>query len=127
MIIAVAALLVLGVLFYTLRVTEKHLPPAEGESPLQPLEEAKARIYENLRDLQFEYRLGKITDADYQDSKQDLQKELARVLAQMEALGSKSKPVAAAPKPKAKNACPHCGAAFKDKLKFCGECGKAMA
>ena len=23
--------------------------------------------------------------------------------------------------------CPHCGAEFKDKLKFCGECGKAMA
>ncbi len=127
MIIAVAALLVLGVLFYTLRVTEKHLPPAEGESPLQPLEEAKARIYENLRDLQFEYRLGKITDADYQESKQDLQKELARVLAQMEALGGKPKPAAAAPKAKAKNACPHCGAEFKDKLKFCGECGKAMA
>ena len=66
MIIAVAALLVLGVLFFTLRVKEKHLRPAEGESPLQPLEEAKARIYENLRDLQFEYRLGKITDTDYQ-------------------------------------------------------------
>jgi len=77
--------------------------------------------------LQFEYRLGKITDNDYQESKQDLQKELARVLAQMEALGGKSKPAAAPAKPKAKNACPHCGAEFKEKLKFCGECGKAMA
>lgn len=126
MIIAVAALLVLGVLFFTLRIQPKHLPPVEGESPMQPLEEAKARVYENLRDLQFEYRLGKITDTDYQESKQDLQKELARVLAQMEALGGKPKPTAAAQK-KPKNACPHCGAEFKDKLKFCGECGKAMA
>jgi membrane protease subunit (stomatin/prohibitin family) len=23
--------------------------------------------------------------------------------------------------------CPHCGAEFPQKLKFCGECGKAMA
>ena len=23
--------------------------------------------------------------------------------------------------------CPHCGAEFEKRLKFCGECGKAMA
>lgn len=126
MIIGFAALLVLAALFYTLRISPKSLPPMEGESPLQPLEEAKVRIYENLRDLQFEFRLDKITEADYQASKQDLQKELARVLAQIEALGGTAKVNVAKAAPK-KNACPHCGAEFKEKLKFCGECGKAMA
>ncbi len=123
MIIALSALIVICALFLTLRIKDKHLPPAESETPIKPLEEAKVRIYEALRDLQFEYRLDKLSDADYQASKQELQKELARVLQQMDAAGT------AAPAPKAKpqgNVCPHCGASFKEKLKFCGECGKAM-
>lgn len=126
MIIALAALIVIGVLFFTLRISPKHLPPEESETPIKPLEEAKARIYESLRDLQFEYRLGKLSDEDYQASKAELQKELARVLQQMDAAGpaTPAKPAAAA-KPKG-NVCPHCGASFKEKLKFCGECGKAM-
>ena len=122
MIIALAALIVIGALFLTLRISDKHLPPEESETPIKPLEEAKVRIYEALRDLQFEYRVGKMSDADYQASKQELQKELARVLQQMDVAAPAVKVVA-----KAKgNVCPHCGASFKDKLKFCGECGKAM-
>ena len=122
MIIALAALIVIGALFLTLRISDKHLPPEESETPIKPLEEAKVRIYEALRDLQFEYRVGKMSDADYQASKQELQKELARVLEQMDVAAPAVKVVA-----KAKgNVCPHCGASFKDKLKFCGECGKAM-
>lgn len=127
MIIALAALIVIGALFLTLRISDKHLPPEESETPIKPLEEAKVRIYEALRDLQFEYRLGKLSDEDYQASKQELQKELARVLQQMDAAGpaGSGSVKAAAAKPKG-NVCPHCGASFKEKLKFCGECGKAM-
>lgn len=127
MIIALAALIVIGALFLTLRISDKDLPPAESETPIKPLEEAKVRIYEALRDLQFEYRLGKLSDADYQASKQELQKELARVLQQMDAAAPapSASGKTAAPKPKG-NVCPHCGASFTEKLKFCGECGKAM-
>ena len=53
------------------------LPEPEPVSPFQHLDERKAAIYENLRDLQFEYRVGKLSDADYQSTKKDLQKELA--------------------------------------------------
>lgn len=127
MIIALAALIVIGVLFFTLRIRDKHLPPEESETPIKPLEEAKVRIYEALRDLQFEYRLGKLSDADYQASKQELQKELARVLQQIgETAATPSKPPVKAEAKAKGNVCPHCGASFKDKLKFCGECGKAM-
>lgn len=131
MIIALAALIVIGALFLTLRVSEKSLPPPESETPIKPLEEAKARIYEALRDLQFEYRLGKLSDADYQTSKQELQKELARVLQQMDtsAAPKTAAPAAVAkaePAPSPGSQCPHCGAEFQERLKFCGECGKSM-
>ena len=89
----------------------------------------KAQIYENLRDLQFEYRVGKLSDADYQQTKTGLQTELAGVLAEIDKL--KGTPVAplAAPKkaePAPGTVCPHCGAKFANPMTFCGECGKAM-
>ena len=64
----------------------KDLPEPEQVSPFAHLDERKAAIYENLRDLQFEYRVGKLSDADYQTVKQDLQKELANVLAEVDKL-----------------------------------------
>jgi hypothetical protein len=135
MIIGLAALMVIGALILTLRINEKHLPPVESETPTKPLEEAKARIYEALRDLQFEYRVGKLSDADYQAAKLSLQQELARVLSQIDAAGggkpapkAKAEPAKPAePAPAASGStCPHCGATFQEKLKFCGECGKSM-
>jgi hypothetical protein len=129
----VAIILAAGALMFTLTVRSQDIPEAPPVSPTFHLEEKKARIYENLRDLQFEYRVGKLSDEDYQKTKHDLQKELAVVLAEIDAV-AKPGPTAmaakasasAAPKPDGR-LCPHCGAHFDRTLKFCGECGKAMA
>src|SRR5689334_21491547 len=134
MMIAIACILTAGVLLYILGVRPKDLPEPQPVSPFQHLDERKAAIYENLRDLQFEYRVGKLSDTDYQTTKKDLQKELAQVLAEVDRvreqlgqLGAKpAKAVAvAAPKP-TKFTCPSCSAEFDKDLKFCGECGKPM-
>ena len=45
--------------------------------------ERKDVAYENLRDLNFEYRAGKIPDADYQSLKTSLQDEAATLLAEI--------------------------------------------
>ena len=135
MIITSALVLVLAALFYTLFVRDKDVPEPIPVSPIQHLEDRKHAIYDNLRDLQFEYRLGKLTDDDYQQTKQALQKELAVVLGETEqtlkslGLSSVRKPATkpAAKSADAKTVCPHCGASFKEALKFCGECGKAIA
>ena len=71
-------------LVFILSVRAKDLPEPEPVSPFEHLDERKAAIYENLRDLQFEYRVGKLSDQDYQQTKQDLQKELAGVLAEID-------------------------------------------
>src|ERR1041385_3864284 len=86
MITAIACIVTAGVLLYILGVRPKDLPEPQPVSPFQHLDERKAAIYENLRDLQFEYRLGKLSDADYQTTKRDLQKELAVVLAEVDRL-----------------------------------------
>src|SRR5579871_2838071 len=126
--VIVVVLVVAVTTLFTLFVRAKDIPPPEPVSPTQHLEDRKAVIYDNLRDLQFEYRVGKLSDADYQQTKLTLQKELAAVLAEIEKIGA---PAAAPLKEKPKAApgtvCPHCGASFAHAMKFCGECGKAMA
>jgi hypothetical protein len=127
--IAVAALVVAVTLFFTLTIRSKDLPPADPVSPTQHLDDRKAQIYENLRDLQFEYRVGKLSDEDYQQTKLGLQKELAGVLQEIEKFlpGERKAEIQTPPAPAPSNLCPHCGASFPKPMKFCGECGKAMA
>src|SRR5882762_4924618 len=91
MILVIAVCLVIAVtVFLTLNIRPADLPPPEQISPTQHLDERKAAIYENLRDLQFEYRVGKLSDKDYQETKIGLQKELAVVLAEIEVVLAKT-------------------------------------
>src|SRR5215467_11243902 len=123
MIIAITCLVAIAVIAFILGVRPKDLPAPEPESPFAHLDERKAAIYENLRDLQFEYRLGKLSDQDYQSTKRDLQKELAVVLSEVDelknGLGVGAKAVAAAPAATPKKVatsgfvCPTCGASFE--------------
>ncbi len=133
MVLSAAVVLVVGTLLFTLFVRFEDIPEAPAASPTAHLEERKAQIYENLRDLQFEFRLGKLSDADYQKTKVDLQRELAKVLAEIDTVApaepvrAKAAKAAAEATAKVSDKCPHCGAKFPQPLKFCGECGKAMA
>ena len=79
-----AALVAISAFIYILFVREKDIPEPIPVSPIQHLEDRKQAIYENLRDLQFEFRLGKLSDEDYKETKQALQRELAVVLAETE-------------------------------------------
>jgi len=128
----IGALLGAGIIGFLLLIRFKDLPKPVPVSPFRHLDERKAAIYEGLRDLQFEYRLNKLSDADYQATKIELQKELARVLEETDKIKAElgvAKPAAPAPAPVVmkKNVCPSCGAQFEKALKFCGECGKPMA
>ena len=72
----IAVVILLAVtLLYTLFIRAKDIPPPDPVSPTQHLDERKAAIYENLRDLQFEYRVGKLSDDDYAKTKLALQKD----------------------------------------------------
>ena len=134
MIIALACVVAIVVIAFILGVRAQDLPEPEPESPFLHLDERKAAIYENLRDLQFEYRVGKLSDQDYQNTKKDLQRDLAAVLAEVDALrtrlalgiGLVGQAVPPATHSLNGYSCPSCGAKFEKQLKFCGECGKPM-
>ena len=50
------------------------------------LRERKDVIYENLRDLNFEYQAGKYPEADYEEQRRGLEDEAAQVIAEIDAL-----------------------------------------
>lgn len=52
------------------------------------LRERKDAVYENLRDLNFEFKAGKIPESDYQAMKSSLEEEAAAILAEIAHLES---------------------------------------
>ncbi len=127
MILTATILLTAAVLAFVLLVRPRDAEVAEATSSVVYLEERKGVIYDNLRDLNFEYGLGKLSEADYERSKLLLENELAMVMAEIDRRTGAPPPKPAAPQPAPDPLrCPHCGARFERPMKFCGECGKTM-
>src|SRR6185312_11172964 len=84
MLIVAVVILVAAALALPIVVRPTALPVPEPPSPTRHLEDKRDIIYENLRDLQGEYLMGKLSDEDYQQIKKDLQRELAEVFAEIE-------------------------------------------
>lgn len=59
---------------------------AEDKSRTTYLLERKDAVYENLRDLNFEYKAGKLSDTDYETLRTSLESEAASILAEIDRL-----------------------------------------
>ena len=88
---ALTALLAIGAPVYMFYST----PVEHGEvkTRLMYLRERKDVIYENLRDLNFEYKAGKFPEGDYKAMKNSLEEEAATILAEIARLESDARTV----------------------------------
>ena len=85
--IAVACvLLAAATIIFIFSVRPDPTDSAPHRTKLDQLMERRDAIYESRRDLRFEYRAGKFSEADYEETKQALDIEAARVLAEMDQL-----------------------------------------
>jgi hypothetical protein len=81
----ICALVTVGTLFYVFYLPgELYLGPEKTR--LAYLRERKEAVYENLRDLNFEYRAGKFPESDYLEMKNSLEEEAAAILAEISRL-----------------------------------------
>jgi hypothetical protein len=77
-------LLTAGLLLYIFTPTRTE--SAETKSRATYLGERKDAVYENLRDLNFEYKAGKLSDADYEGQRNLLESEAGAILAEIDRL-----------------------------------------
>jgi hypothetical protein len=103
-----------------------------GETELDRLLDRKSVIYRNIKDLEFEYRIGRLSDTDYKQLDAGYKNDAAIILQKLEQLGVTQdlddlieKEIAAHKKSPGRNStqCPSCGADVAPGKKFCADCG----
>lgn len=134
-------------------VAEAIQEAAAAEDPLDELEDRRDSIYLAIRELQFDYQVGKVSDVDYQAFDSQLKAQAVAVLKEIDALEmAEADPdldarieaeIAALrhvnghdpahqgqPQPAGAVAtafCPQCGTGVQVGDRFCGKCGAAVA
>jgi hypothetical protein len=83
MMIALACLALAGGLFAYVFFTRDEMDTTPAKTRLVYLRERKEVIYENLRDLNFEYKAGKFSEQDFDSSRDALEAEAAGVLSEI--------------------------------------------
>jgi len=86
--LACCLLATVAALFYIFYPATFYLGPEKTRASY--LRERKDAVYENLRDLNFEFKAGKMPEADYQSLKASLQDEAATLLAEIARLEAKA-------------------------------------
>jgi hypothetical protein len=86
-----ASFILFGCVIFTALLMVYIFSPVETESPevktrLAYLYERKDQVYENLRDLNFEYKAGKLSDGDFNSMRDAMEQEAAAVLAEIDEL-----------------------------------------
>ncbi len=87
MIVFVCALLTIVLLAYIF-YPERQVAAQSEKTRLEFLRERKDALYDNLRDLNFEYRAGKYREEEYATERAVLETEAAEVVGEMELLES---------------------------------------
>ncbi|HXZ81992.1 MAG TPA: hypothetical protein VEG30_18835 [Terriglobales bacterium] len=77
--------LTIGLLLYIFTPSRDYDTGAE-KTRLAYLQERKEAVYENLRDLNFEYNAGKFPESDYLTMRGSLEDEAAAILGEIERL-----------------------------------------
>jgi len=83
---AIAGVLLTAGLFAYIFWPERNPLVQASKTRVDYLQERKDAIYENLRDLNFEYQAGKYPEQDYLEQRASLEDEAARVITEMELL-----------------------------------------
>jgi rRNA maturation endonuclease Nob1 len=138
--VALCVLLAIATIGFALGIRDKDIPPLPTENPeLKHLQERRATLFENLKDLQFEYLQGKLSDEDYQSLKLGFQNDLAVVMASID-LHLKNPAPGTSPSARPENSgekihsaekktsmhCPSCGTEIPTGNRFCGSCGAQL-
>ncbi len=84
--IVVLCVMLTAILLFFIFGLEEPVQASPEKTRLVYLYERRDVVYDNLRDLNFEYKAGKFPEADYQTMRAQLEQEAAMVLAEIDRL-----------------------------------------
>jgi hypothetical protein len=84
-VLCICLLVTLGAGFYIFYIPGQ-IYTGQVKTRLVYLRERKEAVYDNLRDLNFEFKSGKFPESDYQEMKTSLEDEAAAILAEISRL-----------------------------------------
>jgi NADH pyrophosphatase NudC (nudix superfamily) len=114
------------------RRAEKQLADYYEETEMHHLLSRKDSIYTAIKDLEFDYKTGKLSDEDYAELREKFEQQAAAVLKEIDDLQSgkraaSSKKGKTAVKTEAKaRFCSACGQKIEPGAKFCPACGERV-
>ncbi len=130
-----ALALAFALLPYWYRRERADVSRLEPDVAADPLLERKTVILKNILDLEFEHRMGKLSDSDYASARTEMEEEAAAILDQLESAAPQPAAVekqlakavvAARTAPADGMLCPKCQAPNPRGNRFCGTCGAKL-
>lgn len=133
MFILTAAILI-GILYPLFKPPERVSVRKPGIQDEEELLEQKEQLLKEIKDIEFDYRLGKLSEEDYRDLSAKFKLKAVDIMkridikdtSQEEKTATVSRGKKSAPHPAPINFCPSCGAEVKAEDNYCSGCGRKL-
>lgn len=129
-VLLIMVLLLGGIAFFISYPLLRRHPEAVGEeyyeeTPMHVLLSRKNSVYTGIKDLEFDYKTGKISDEDYGELRSKLEGQAVDVLKAIDELEKGKEPAARKAGERARLFCTACGFQYEEDDRFCPSCGTA--
>lgn len=123
--LVIVTILIVGYPFVSLQAFATNGLKFETPTDYDDLYVARETVFDALKDLQFEFATGKLSQKDYDALRVRYEAQAADVLRQIDTLKPRAKKAGTA-KSVAARACPRCGTAVSGGNQFCTSCGAKL-
>ncbi len=103
---------------------------APPEAQLSPLERQKLEAYSAIKEAEFDYQMGKLTDIDYNALRERYSQQALAAITAIQQTRAAATPIGKATdgkKPTRMAYCPSCGRAVPPRAHFCPGCGRGLS
>lgn len=102
-------------------------PRSVTTSERQKLERQKAEAYAAIKELEFDYRMGKLSDADFAAMRNKYAAQAVEAIAALDAAkAAQPRNLADGRRPSRIAFCPTCGGSVPSRANFCPACGRSL-